>query len=409
MILLKSRLRLAVGLAIGIVCSLLLHSATRSGPSGSGFRWPPIFRHATFHERVASVRTSDRFAHSRTLGVFSRIYVVSLSSRTDRRERMEELSEALDIDVEYWNATEKNADIITGLMERRRERIQRNTSVLQTHDQTRNSSRKANAIWPFDVLANQDNPLAAPLGTKFADLWELSSSDPHMPALTEPIPAPPDPDDRPAIPIVGPEDALYAPQTPQEIAKLPPWRILSRGMVACWHSHLSLLRNFAESQDDAILVLEDDVDVEFDLETRLHRVWPFLPKDWDVVYLGHCWSAEQTHPSLPFAPAIHPSYTPKCTHAYAVSRRGAYRLVRHLRAPAFAYSRPLDQAYAYLIQRKRIKAFSFHPSIVIQTKDMASDIFPGNGSSWRESLADSTMERIYLVKAIDGGRVMPTA
>ncbi|KZO99565.1 hypothetical protein CALVIDRAFT_349656 [Calocera viscosa TUFC12733] len=266
MILHKSRLRLAVGLVIAIVCLLLLCSTTWGDSFGSAFRWPPIFRHRTFHERVASIRTSDRFTHSKTLGVFSRIYVVSLSSRTDRRARMEQVAEALDIDVEYWSATEKNSDVITGLMERRRQRIQLNTSAVHTLDQTKSSSRKANAIWPSDVLANQENPLAFPLGMKFADLWELPASDPRSSTLADPLPAPPDPDDRPAIPCAGPEDALYVPQTPQEIANLPKWRILSRGMVACWHSHLSLLRKFAESRDDVTLILEDDVDIEFDFE-----------------------------------------------------------------------------------------------------------------------------------------------
>ncbi|EJT99078.1 hypothetical protein DACRYDRAFT_82988 [Dacryopinax primogenitus] len=399
MILLKSRQRVFIAcLVFGVVC-LLCRLTIWDDASGSiPGRWTPIFRSLTFRERVASIRAADRYKHSKSLGVFSRIYVVSLPSRIDRRERMQELAEALGIDVEYWNATDKNSPLVADLMERRRQRIQLDTSTLQDLDKARNSTRKSNAIWPSDVLANQDNPLASPLGLKFADLWELSPSAPHSSALIEPLPLSLAPDNRPAIPCAGPDDGLYAPQTPQEVQDLPPWRILSPGMLACWHSHVGLLRRFTESHDDAILILEDDVDVEFDIETRLHRVWTFLPKDWDAVYLGHCWSAEQTHPSFPEAPAIRPSYTPKCTHAYAVSRRGAYRLIRHLRAPAFAYSRALDQAYVYLIQRKRIKAFSFYPSIAIQTKDLSSDIFPGNGSSWRDLLADSTMERIQLVQ-----------
>ena len=35
---------------------------------------------------------------------------------------------------------------------------------------------------------------------------------------------------------------------------------------------------------------------------------------------------------------LHPSFGPKCTHTYALSRSGARRLLLHLRHPPFAYS-----------------------------------------------------------------------
>ena len=53
---------------------------------------------------------------------------------------------------------------------------------------------------------------------------------------------------------------------------------------------------------------------------------------------GHCWSNESYHAALPSPAAaagethsrVHPSHAPKCTHAYAVTRAGARRLVEHL-------------------------------------------------------------------------------
>ena len=86
---------------------------------------------------------------------------------------------------------------------------------------------------------------------------------------------------------------------------------------------------------------------------------------------------------------IHPSFGPKCTHAYALSRSGARRLLLHLRYPQFAYSRALDQAYAWLVQSGRIRAYSIVPSVVIQRKVSGSDVMhgvDGSGSGWRERL-----------------------
>lgn len=87
--------------------------------------------------------------------------------------------------------------------------------------------------------------------------------------------------------------------------------------------------------------------------------------------------------------AVHPSFAPKCTHAYALSASGARKLLLHLLYPPFAYSRALDQAYAWLVQSGRLRAFSVVPSVVIQHKLSQSDIDGGAyglGSDWKEEL-----------------------
>ena len=87
--------------------------------------------------------------------------------------------------------------------------------------------------------------------------------------------------------------------------------------------------------------------------------------------------------------SVHPSYAPKCTHAYAVSLQGAATLYAHLAYPPFAYSRALDQAYSWLILTQRLKSYSIVPSIAVQRKVTSSDIDPGEsglGSLWREDL-----------------------
>lgn len=120
---------------------------------------------------------------------------------------------------------------------------------------------------------------------------------------------------------------------------------------------------------------------------------------------GHCWSPEENSKPPIYSngrSSLHPSVAPKCTHAYAVSKSGASRLIRHLRtAPtsggtAFAYGRALDQAIVRLIKGRRIRAFSVVPSVVVQTKDGPSDITSGNGSAWRDVLVDSVLAKIGL-------------
>lgn len=88
---------------------------------------------------------------------------------------------------------------------------------------------------------------------------------------------------------------------------------------------------------------------------------------------------------------LHPSNQPKCTHAYAVSKRGARRLLLYLRYPPFAYSRAVDQAISWLIETGKINSYTVVPSLVIQTKEDKSDISPGTGGGWPERLADGIL------------------
>ncbi|KLO17550.1 hypothetical protein SCHPADRAFT_821194 [Schizopora paradoxa] len=195
--------------------------------------------------------------------------------------------------------------------------------------------------------------------------------------------------------------------TYKDISTIPFYKILSRGMVACWYSHLQVLRKLAlslsttvaydddwDGREGVAIVFEDDIDVESDIERRLKDMWSDLPKDWDMLFLGHCWSDESVNPPVSPSSPIHLSNAPKCTHAYAVSPRGAHRLLLHLTYPPFAFSRALDQAFAHLIRSGRINAYSVVPSIVIQRKERNdSDIWAtSEGSTWRETLQHSAFE-----------------
>ena len=61
----------------------------------------------------------------------------------------------------------------------------------------------------------------------------------------------------------------------------------------------------------------------------------------------------------------------------------------HLRFVPFAYSRALDQAYAWLVLSGRVHSYSVVPSVVVQRKVAPSDIDSGAagvGSAWKETL-----------------------
>ncbi|KAF8508491.1 hypothetical protein JB92DRAFT_2952874, partial [Gautieria morchelliformis] len=134
--------------------------------------------------------------------------------------------------------------------------------------------------------------------------------------------------------------------------------ILSGG--AAWHGRLLdrssqyYYPSNTQPQLEVAIVLEDDVDLEYDMSSRLMDMGPTLPRDgWDIVMLGQCHSNESMYRSLLGAPSLHPSFAPKCTQ----------RLTRMV-STRFAYSRAIDEAISWVISTGRIRSYRVVPAIV---------------------------------------------
>ncbi|KAK0207869.1 hypothetical protein DFS33DRAFT_1253176 [Desarmillaria ectypa] len=309
-------------------------------------------------------------------GVFdkSKIFVVSLPRRHDRRAQMERLRSFLGLQWTYWDAVEAEDERISTILDKvysiRSEAA--NLSIDTISERIRLPFR-----WPsnVDTLARSNLSLAA----AEALFWTLPSSSSLARQDTSRLPL-----------TCAIADFTILPYD----ADLLEHKILNAPRVACWESHLSVIKEIAKLEKDTFgVILEDDVDLEKDIRNRLNRVWTYLPDDWDMVYLGHCWGNETYYPALtPPASStesqLHPSKKPKCTHAYAVSPIGARRLLLYLTHPPFAYSRAIDQAYTWLIKTERIKSFSIVPSVAVQTKTGLSDISQEKLSIWKETLID---------------------
>jgi hypothetical protein len=95
--------------------------------------------------------------------------------------------------------------------------------------------------------------------------------------------------------------------------RLPRVPNLTNAALGCRQAHLRVLEDFLSSDDESMLVLEDDADIPPTLRDVLMQC---APLNWDVVQFdsllrpGWC-------KAVAFAPR---------THAYAVSRSGAARL-----------------------------------------------------------------------------------
>ncbi|GJJ13140.1 hypothetical protein Clacol_007390 [Clathrus columnatus] len=321
---------------------------------------------SVYRQQLDTIRPLDTLPYSNTLGVLDRIYVINLPARDDRRRAMMNLESAMDIKFTWHNATFYEEDVVRRIMGRLGKwRIENRVN--------REEGEKSDLNQPFTFKWNEDVfDDASNLGIRGADLWTLE--DTSFAIHSELLDA------------YG-EDGLRYGKTP-----------LRPSQVACWNSHYNVLRRVAEGTDDVALILEDDVDMEWDLERRLRLMWPFLPHDWDVVLLGHCMS-RPFGKSLAGTPTLFPATQSLCSHGYVVNRRSASRLVRFLRSESFAYSRAIDHAINHLSTTGKLKTFTVNPPVIIQPKELYSDlVHPGFVPTREQWLSDSALERVALEK-----------
>ncbi|KAJ6498565.1 hypothetical protein C8R47DRAFT_1009721 [Mycena vitilis] len=327
---------------------------------------------AEYRRALQQINPLDSLPHSRTLGVAGKIYVIGMPDRNDRREELGKLERALDLDFTYHDATNAQAPVISDIMERMR------AAREAAKNDRKNERERADALpfgLPDDILSNEYLTNEDMTGS---ELW-VEPYSAQLPTLPEP----PYPSTR------GPLHVFMGYAIPEPQFPIKPVE------VACWHSHFQVLQQIARGPDESAIIFEDDIDVEWDIEKRLRYLWQFLPKDgWDQVFLGHCQSNEVSKPALPGTSYLHPSTHTMCTHAYAVSKKGAARLVRMLRHPVFAYSRPIDHAYKFLNADPMFRQFSVYPAVVVQSKSSISDIGAGTGPNEDFYLVDSTLSRI---------------
>ncbi|KAJ3794589.1 hypothetical protein GGU11DRAFT_292542 [Lentinula aff. detonsa] len=324
------------------------------------------------------------------LGFVSKTYVISLPHRTDRRQDIDRLMDGLQIfdwvyhDGTYFNTT-FTQDLVYHVQAQRME-----------EDYSLHSTINLPFSWPRDAddHFSSNGPGTNSLALAGAELW----------------PSQPTPD----IPLRN--TSLICAEENFRLTRfsdhMPQWRYLTPQRVASFHSHLTAIRRVVDDnaraglnliraegkiQENIALILEDDVDMEVDIRERISVLLPMLPYDWDVLFLGFCWSNEANHSAvedpyiIPKKNKLHPSFQPRCLHAYALSPAGAVRVLKHLRHEPFAYSRTIDLAIAWLILEKRIKSFTVVPPLVIQRKVTKTDITVFGGSIWKERLDEGVL------------------
>ena len=218
---------------------------------------------------------SDRFKHSRTL-TFSKIFVLSLTKRIDRRARMVKLADALGLEFTFVDATDKDDGVIAWIGER----------VVEIRRMKADIIAKATGMLVSEIGGGGvTSPWLLGMETKELEFPSLMKKEyngrdwvAYLAAMKsfDLVPSP-------GFDVTA---ALYDPLEKNSRRQVVP------AVIATYYSHTRLMRSIAAQGLESALVLEDDVDLEWDLERAWANIERRLPSDWDISFLGSCWGSE---------------------------------------------------------------------------------------------------------------------
>jgi len=131
---------------------------------------------------------------------------------------------------------------------------------------------------------------------------------------------------------------------------------LNLGQRGCFLSHLNLYEKIKKEKIPNTLILEDDAAI--DNFYYLKNLDKFLIDDYDIIFLGHCAENEGEFVKETFT--IRKSVSPRCTHAYLLSEKGANKLLNYF------YSQKWDLPIDELIYQCDLNKYSLFPMLVKQ-------------------------------------------
>ncbi|GAA5974308.1 hypothetical protein JCM11641_006726 [Rhodosporidiobolus odoratus] len=354
-----------------------------------------------FLEQSTSPRTLT--THSTALG-FDHIYVLSLPSRLDRRKDMTKLARALGVRITFVDAADKHEPFIRWIAEQVYDSREERKKVMARARHTDSStvgglSPGSDWLTPFPNAASSTDRFppfpSSPLYPNARNWVE------HLETLYSRH-------DGAHIHLRPSDDRLNVTELLWDPLERVAVRQVHEGVISTYWGQTRAIKRMLENKDRTALILEDDVDLEWDVERLWKLVKRRLPEgetgeaDWDVAFLGHCWGGEFQKPQY-LNPLLHPSTGPMCLHGYALTSTGAQTLLSYMLDPWSAYSAAVDLVVPSLLHIQDtlppsypplLRSFTLNPPLVVQRKEGPSDLQKGNGSKWRGLLRDSTMERV---------------
>ena len=149
------------------------------------------------------------------------------------------------------------------------------------------------------------------------------------------------------------------------------------GAIGCYLSHVKLWEVLANSDDDMLLILEDDAIVNnfsaFQINQFLNEIIENDP-DWDVIFLGYTKPSPSSNADIPVTDFVYKiNEITFQTHAYLLSKKGALKLL----SKAFPIVDQVDSYMSYMAITRGLKSYRGNTSYLKQYNEEGSSIQAG--------------------------------
>lgn len=153
-------------------------------------------------------------------------------------------------------------------------------------------------------------------------------------------------------------------------SKLPSALILhERLRFGCYLSHVRIWEKLIRSQTSHMVILEDDVSIVANFDTRLKLSLAQLPENWDIFYLNSCF----TKLGGVLRPGILQLRGALCTHGYGISQAGARKL---LGKTAVQSEKAIDHMLDQALYSSLLSGFHADPPLVFPRHDESTLAYP---------------------------------
>jgi hypothetical protein len=179
----------------------------------------------------------------------------------------------------------------------------------------------------------------------------------------------------------------------------------TKNSIAIAMSHMKAWRTFLKTEQPYTIIFEDDAIVEKDFCNKLSTNLKYLPKDFDLLYLG-CFGCQNSTNTLSFIFSllgkgnqnnkiineyINKPYIALALHGYMISRKGAIKLLKMLEGNIYYY---LDYILQDLNQKNIINVYSLNERLVYQTST-DSDV-SSTAINTHPLLLNKTLSKFYI-------------
>lgn len=149
------------------------------------------------------------------------------------------------------------------------------------------------------------------------------------------------------------------------------------GAIGCYLSHVKLWEALANSNNEMLLILEDDAITNnfsaFQINQFLNKIIENDP-DWDVIFLGYAKPFPSSNADIPVTDSVYKiNDITFQTHAYLLSKKGALKLLSN----AFPIVDQVDSYMSYMAITRGLKSYRGNTSYLKQYNEEGSSIQTG--------------------------------